>query len=103
MVVTGFDGLDAVFECLFQDALADGPEHQAEETTLEVLPVAYHNHINIGLAVWLSRESVCVTGRASPEVRVRRLEDDVVGIGPIVVQPLPNAARALRDVGLRTA
>jgi hypothetical protein len=34
-----------------------------------------------------------VAGRASPRVGVRR-EDDVVGIGSVVVQAFPDAARA---------
>src|SRR5262245_23112262 len=48
-------------------------------------------------------EGVGVAGRASPRVGVGCREDDVVGIGPVVVQAFPDAARAFRDVGLRGA
>ena len=36
-------------------------------------------------------------------VEVGRGEHDVGGIGPVVVQAFPNAARAFRDIGLRAA
>ena len=42
-----------------------------------------------------------MAGRASPGIGVGCREDDVVGIGPVVVQAFPDAARAFRDVGLR--
>ena len=41
-----------------------------------------------------------MAGRASPRVGVGRREDDVVGIGPVVVQAFPDAARAFRHVGV---
>src|ERR1700733_7199377 len=37
----GFDGVDAVYKRLFQNALADGPEYESEQSSLEVLAVAY--------------------------------------------------------------
>jgi hypothetical protein len=40
-----------------------------------------------------------MAGRASPRIGVGRREDDVVGMGPVVVQPFPDTARALRDIG----
>ena len=49
--IAGFDGLDGVYKRLFQNALADGPEHQAEQPSLEVLALAYDDHVNIGRAV----------------------------------------------------
>ena len=101
--VPGFDGLDGVFKRLFQNALADGPEHEAEQPSFEVLAVAYDDHVNVGHAVGTTREGVGVAGRASPRVGVGRREDDVVGIGPVVMQAFPDAARAFRDVGLRAA
>jgi hypothetical protein len=101
--VPGFDGLDGVFKRLFQNALADGPEHEAEHPSLEVLALAYDDHVDVGGAVGTAREGVGVAGRASPRVGVGRREDDVVGIGPVVVQAFPDAARAFRDVGLRGA
>ena len=65
-------------ERLFQNALADGPEHEAEQPSLEVLAVAYDNHVNVGGAVGTTREGVGVAGGASPHVGVCRREDDVV-------------------------
>jgi hypothetical protein len=44
-----------------------------------------------------------VAGRASPNIGVGRREDDVVGIGPVVVQAFPDAARAFRDIGVSAA
>ena len=66
--VPRFDSLDAVYKRLFQNALADGPEHEAKQPSLEVLAVAYDVHINVGRAVGLTREVVRVAGRASPKL-----------------------------------
>jgi len=101
--VQGFDGLDAVNKRLFQNALADGPERQAEQLSFDVLAVAYDIHINVGGAVEMTREGVGVAGGASPNIGVRRRKDDVSRIGPVVVQSLPDAARSFGDVGLRAA
>ncbi len=49
----------------------------------------------------MTREGVGVAGRASPHVGVGRREDDAVGIGPVVMQALPDPARAFRDIGMR--
>jgi hypothetical protein len=99
--IPGFDGLDGVFKRPFQNAPADGPEHQAEQPSLEVLAVAYDDHVNVGRAVGLTREGVGVARCASPNVGVGRREDDAIGIGPVVVQAFPDAARAFRDIGMR--
>src|SRR6202163_69910 len=101
--VPGFDGLDGVFKRLFQNAPADGPEHEAEQPSLEGLAFAYDDHVDVGQTIGTACEGVGVAGRASPQVGVGRREDDVVGIGPVVVQAFPDAARALGDVGLRGA
>jgi hypothetical protein len=84
------DGPDGVFKRPFQYAPADDPEHKAEHPTLEVLAVAYDDHVNVGRAVRPSREGVGVARRASPHVGVGRREDDVVGIGPVVTQAFPD-------------
>jgi|SRR5215471_7911007 len=39
-VVPGFDGPGGVYKRLFQNAFADGPQHQAEHPSLEVLAFA---------------------------------------------------------------
>jgi hypothetical protein len=57
-VVPSFDGPDGLIQCLLKDALADGPEHDAEEPSLEVLAVAYDDHVLIGGPVGLGRECV---------------------------------------------
>jgi hypothetical protein len=81
----------------------DGPEHEAEQPSLEVLAFAYNDHVNVGRAVGLTCEGIGVARLASPHVGVGRREDDAVRIGPVVVQAFPNAARAFRDVALRGA
>jgi len=53
----GFDGLDGVSKCLFQNALADGPEHEAEHPPFEVLALAYHIGIHIGRPRYYQRAS----------------------------------------------
>src|SRR4029077_16109838 len=83
--------------------LTNGPEHQAEKPSLEVLAVAYDNHVDVGQAIGTTCEGVGVAGGASPRVGVGRRKDNMVGIGPVVVQAFPDAARAFRDVGLRGA
>jgi hypothetical protein len=69
-VVPGLDGFDGVFECSFQNAPADGPEHKTEYPPLEVLAVAYDDHVNVGRAIGLTREGVGVARRAAPHVGV---------------------------------
>ena len=103
LVVPGFDGLDRVCKRLFQNPPADGPEYETEQPPRQVLAVAYDNHINVGHAVGLTGEAVDVARCATPHVGVGRREDDAVGIGPVVVQALPDAARAFRDIGIRAA
>jgi len=63
--VPGFDGLDGVYKRLFQNALPDGSEHEAEQPSLEVLAVAYHDHIHVRHAIGLPLEGVRVSRRAS--------------------------------------
>jgi len=48
-----------------------------------VLAVAYDNHIDVSRTVRPAREIVGVAGRASPNVGVGRLQDDVVGTGQL--------------------
>src|SRR2546421_1256125 len=101
--VPSLDRLDAACEGLLQDAFTDGRQHEAEKPSLEVLAVADHDEVDVGRAVGTPREVVSVARIASPRVGVGGLEDDVVGIRPVVVQTFPDAARALRDVGLLRA
>src|SRR5262249_48313946 len=103
LAVPGFDGFDRVCKRPFQNALADGPEHEAEHASFEVLALAHDDQLNIGGAVGLTRKGVGVAGRASPNVGVGRRENAAVGIGPVVVQAFPDAARAFSHVGLRRA
>jgi len=92
--------MHAVYEGSFQNTLADGSEHQAEQPSLEILALANDVHINVGSAVRMAREVVGVAGCSSPHVGVCCREDDVVRIGPVVVQALPDAAGAFSYVGL---
>ena len=90
--VPGFDGFDGVFKRLLQNALADGPEHKAEHPPLKVLAIAYDDHVDVGRAVGLTSKRVSVARSASPQVGVGRREDNAVGVGPVVMEALPNPA-----------
>jgi len=98
--IPGFDGSDAVFKGLFEDGLADGGDHKAEEASLEVFAFANDGDVNVAGAVGPAGEGIGVAGLASPQVGVGCGEDDAVGIGPVVVQAFPDAAGAFCDVGL---
>src|SRR5690349_3356413 len=100
MMIAAFDRLHTLRECLLQDAFADESEDEAEQPAPEVLPITDDGDVDVGRSVWLPREVVRVAGRATPDVRIGRGEDDVIGIGPVVVQALPDAARSLGDVGI---
>ena len=50
---------------LFKNALANGPEHEAEHASLEVLAVGYDYCVDIGRAVRLTREGIGVAGTES--------------------------------------
>src|ERR1700744_5673363 len=102
-VIPGFDSLKALFKRAPQNAPTDCPEYEAKQTSLEVLSIADDHQVNVSRSVGLTSEVVGVAGRASPEVRVGRREDDMVRIGPVVMQALPDANRTFRDVGLRAA
>jgi hypothetical protein len=54
--VPGFDHFNGVFKCLFQNVPADGPEHEAEHSSLEVLALAYDD-VNVRRAIGLARLS----------------------------------------------
>lgn len=101
--VSGFNGLDAVCKRLFQNAPADGTEHDAEQESLEILALASDGDVNLCGAFGPPSEGVSVAGSASPRVRVGRGEDDVVRIGPVVAQAFPDAAGVFGDVGRRAA
>src|SRR5262245_28015356 len=101
LVVPGLDGLDGVFKRFFQNQPADGPDYEAEQPPRQVFAVAHDHHIYVGCAVRLTGEGVGVARRATPHVGVDRGEDDATGIGPVVIQALPNPARAFRDVCMR--
>src|SRR6201996_8038173 len=99
----GFDGLDAGDERLPQRALSDGSEHAREYLSLEVFALANDDDIYVGHSVGLPRQGVGVARGTAKHVGVGGRELDVVGIGPVVMQALPDAARALSDVGLSPA
>ena len=64
--VSRLDGLDRVSKCLFQNTLADGPEHEPERPPFEVLALAYHDGVHIGHPVGPPPERVGVARTASP-------------------------------------
>ena len=80
-----FDSLYGVLERLLQNALAVSPDYDAEQPSLEVLAIAYDDHVDVGQTVGAPREGVGVARCASPRVGIGRRKDDVVGIGPVVV------------------
>src|SRR4030095_6030702 len=91
-VVPGLDGFDGLSKCLLQVPFADGPEEDAENSSLEVLAVAHYDDVHIGRAVGLPRECIGVAGATSPKVGISSCENDAGGIGPVVVQSFPDTA-----------
>jgi hypothetical protein len=55
------DGLDGLVERLGQDTPADGPEHERERASLEVLALAHDDNVDVGRPVGEAREGVGVT------------------------------------------
>src|SRR3954447_16833916 len=102
-ICPGLDGLDGGVERLDEVALADRPEEGAEQPPLQVLALADDRDVDAGRPVGLPGEVVRVARVTAPQVRVGRRQHDVVGIGPVVVQALPDAAGALGDVGIGEA
>src|SRR4030095_6147465 len=92
------DNLDSLGERVSQDAFAEKAEHEPKQPSPDVLAVANHDGVQVGLSVGPTRKSVDVAGTTAPEVGVGCRHDDTVGIGPVVVQAFPDAARALGDV-----
>src|SRR5215472_23433 len=103
VAVPGFDGFYGVVKCAFQNALADCLQHETKYPSLEVLALAYDDHVNIGFAIRRTCEGVSVAGRASPHIGVSCCKDDAARVGPVVIQTFPDAHRAFGDVGLRRA
>src|SRR5690242_20480056 len=101
--VAGFNGLDRILKRFFEYPLADGPDYEPEEPTPEVLAFPDNVHVNVRRAIAVFGEVVSVAGRPAPQIRVRRREDHVVRIGPVVVQAFPDAARPFRDIRLGVA
>src|SRR5262245_26146901 len=85
------DGPDRLLERALQAAFADSSHHQLEESSLEVLALADRDVVDVGRPVGVGLEGVGVARRATPGVGVGRRQDDVVRVGPVVVQALPDA------------
>src|SRR5262245_23459347 len=98
--VPGLDGLDGLSERAPQLTLAYGPDHEPEQPSLDVLALAHLDHVHLGGSVGLLGKRVGEARIASPDVGVGGLEDDAVGIGPVVAEALPDAIRPFRDVGM---
>src|SRR5262249_48878183 len=81
----------------------DGLKHDFKQFSLQRLALAYDVEVNVGRAIGISREVVSVTRRPAPGVGVCRSEHNVIGVGPIIMQALPDAARSFRDVRIRAA
>src|SRR5215469_6002537 len=101
--ISSFNCLNAAYKRLLQNAPANRPEHEAEHLSLKVFAFAYNIEVNVGCAIKMTREGVSVAGGAAPQIGVGSGEDDTVGIGPVVMQPFPDATRALGDVSLRAS
>ena len=70
--VPRFDSLDRVFEGPLQHASPDRSEYETEHSSLQVLALPNDDHVNIGRAIWLTREGVGVARRPAPDVGVGR-------------------------------
>jgi hypothetical protein len=57
--------LDGVLKCFFQNAFADGADHEPEKPTSKVFTVAYNHDINVGCPVGMTGEGVGVA-RCAP-------------------------------------
>src|ERR1700722_5035067 len=68
--VPRFDSLDRVYKRLFQNAPADGPQHEAERAPFEVLALANDGDVDVRRAIGVAREIISVAGSASPQVGV---------------------------------
>ncbi len=62
-----------VLKRLFQNALADGPEHEAEQASLEVLAVAYDDHVDVGQTIGTTFEGVPRRDCAMNEIKTATL------------------------------
>src|SRR5713101_7800257 len=96
MALTVFSKASSTRSCRRSRARGPAP-------TLEVFAVANHDGVEIGLSVGSAREAVRVAGAAAPNVGVGGLHHDAAAIGPIVMEPLPDATRAFGDVRVRRA
>jgi len=85
ILVPGFHNSDGLVKRFFQNPPADGPKHEPQQAAHDVFALSYDDHINAGLAVGQTSEGIGVTGRGTPDIRVRRREDDAIRMGPIVL------------------
>ena len=63
--VARFNGSDAVVKRLLEHAFADGPEHESEHLSFEVLALTDHDRVDVGAPVGPPREGIGVAGCAS--------------------------------------
>src|SRR4029450_97359 len=72
----------------------------SEQPPPDVLALPHHDDIQVSRPVGLPGECVGVARVATPEIGVGGGHPHTVRIGPVVVEALPDAARALCDVSL---
>jgi hypothetical protein len=70
---------------------ANSSEHEAEQSSYKIFSFADDNHVDVSCAVGPRGKGIGVAGRASPYVGVDGCENDVVGIGPVIVEVFPDA------------
>jgi hypothetical protein len=99
MVVTLFGGFERLSKCFLQIPFAERPEKCTEEPSLRFLPSRTMT-TSISVLRGLSREGVGVARRSAPQIGVGCRKHDVVRIGPVVVESLPDATRTLRDISV---
>ena len=70
--VPRFDSLDRIFEGPLQHTPPDRSEYETEHSSPQVLALPNDDHVNIGRAIWLTREGVGVARRPAPDIGVGR-------------------------------
>ena len=94
------DRLDGPREAPPKEARAGDRDDDREYSSLEVLSLAHDHDVDVGRPVGLPPEGIGVAGSPTPHVGVGGRQHHAVGIGPVVVQALPDPGGALGDISM---